>query len=255
MGRVSTWKVAVLGPPNVGKSRLIAALTGAQPEIGDYPYTTRFPSPYMMKFENVRVQLVDTPPLSPEDIETEVVELAKTADAILFVVDLADEDTASVVEILLARLKEKRLELGPENVTPTLEPGRFVKKTLFAANKCELEGTEENFSFLQEYFGEKASWLAVSAVRGDGLEELRRRVFFLLDVIRVYSKIPGKKPDLNDPFSLKKGSTVLDMARAVHKDFVDQFKYARVWRRNALQVQMVNREFVLEDGDIVELRI
>ncbi len=248
-------QVAVIGPPNGGKSSLIAALTGAQPEIGDYPYTTRFPSPYMMKFENVRVQLVDTPPLSPEDVETEVVELAKNADALLFVVDLADENTGSALEMLLDNLREKRLELVPENVTPTPEPGRFIKKALFAANKCELEGAEENLSFLREYFGEKASWVAVSAARGDGLEELRRRIFFLLDVIRVYSKIPGKKPDLNDPFALKKGSTVLDMARAVHKDFVDQFKFARVWRKGALQVQMVNRDFVLEDGDIVELRI
>ncbi len=248
-------QVAVIGPPNSGKSRLIGALTGARPEIGDYPYTTRFPSPYMMRFENVRVQLVDTPPLSPEDIETEVVELAKTADAILLVLDLSDQDSASVLESLVAGLKEKRLELVPENVPLTPEPGRFVKKTIFAANKCDLEGAEENYAFLQEYYGEKASFLAVSAVRGDGLEELRTRLFFLLDVIRVYSKIPGKKPDLNDPFALKKGSTVMDMARAVHKDFVEQFKYARVWRKNALQVQMVNRDFVLEDGDIVELRI
>jgi len=253
--RSGAGQVAVIGPPNSGKSRLIAALTGAQPEIGDYPYTTRFPSPYMMKFENVRVQLIDTPPLSPEDIETEVIELAKTADGILFVLNLADQDTASTLEIILAKLKEKRLELVPELACLSSEPGRFVKKTLFAANKCEVEGAEENFVFLREYFGDKVSCLAVSAARGDGLEELRPRIFFLLDVVRVYSKIPGKKPDLNDPFALKKGSTVIDMARAVHKDFVDKFKFARVWRKNSLQVQMVNRDFVLEDGDIVELRI
>lgn len=248
-------QVAVIGPPNSGKSRLIAALTGAQPEIADYPYTTRFPSPYMMRFENVRVQLVDTPPLSVEDIETEVVELAKAADAILLVLDSSDPDSASTLEALLVKLKEKRLELVPENVSLVSEPGRFLKKTIFAANKCDLEGAEENYVFLRDYFGEKAPFLAVSAVRGDGLEDLRPRLFFLLDVIRVYSKIPGKKPDLNEPFALKKGSTVMDMARAVHKDFVEQFKYARVWRKNALQVQVVNREFVLEDGDIVELRI
>ncbi|MGQ9672374.1 MAG: GTPase [Candidatus Aminicenantales bacterium] len=248
-------QVAVIGPPNSGKSRLIAALTGAQPEVGDYPYTTRFPFPYMMKFENVRVQLVDTPPLSPEDIETDVVELAKAADGILFVLDLSDEDTASILETILAKLKERRLELAPENFSPASESGRFVKKTLFVANKCEIEGAEENFTFLMEYFGEKVPFLAVSAVRGDGLEQLRPRIFSLLDTIRVYSKIPGKKPDLNDPFCLKKGSTVADMARAVHKDFLEQFKFARVWRKSSLQVQMVNRDFVLEDGDIVELRI
>jgi len=248
-------QVAVLGPPNSGKSRLIAALTGAQPEVGDYPYTTHFPSPYMMRFENVRVQLVDTPPLSAEDIETEVVELAKVADALLFVLDLEDQEAASLLEKLLAKLREKRLELVPDEASPSGEAGRFFKKTLFAANKCELEGAGENLAFLREYFGSSVPFLAVSAARGDGLAELRSRIFFLLDVIRVYSKTPGKKPDLNDPFSLKKGSTVMDMARAVHKDFVEHFKYARIWRKNSQQVQIVNRDFVLEDEDIVELRI
>lgn len=248
-------QVAVIGPPNTGKSRLIAALTGAQPEVGDYPYTTRFPSPYMMKFENVQVQLVDTPPLSPEDLEAEVVELARVADALLLVVDLADQNTASILETLLTRFKERRLELVPEEITETPESGRSVKRALVVANKLDLEEAEENFVFVRQYFGEKISLLAVSAQRGDGLEALRPGIYSLLNVIRVYSKIPGKKPDLNAPFVLKKGSSVLEMARAVHKDFVDQFKFARVWRKNSLQVQMVNRDFVLEDGDIVELRI
>ncbi len=248
-------QVIVIGPPNSGKSCLIAALTGAHPEVGDYPYTTRLPAPYMMKFENVKIQLVDTPPLSAEDTETELVELIKTADRVLLVLDLADQETASVLETLLARLKEKRLELAPDNTCIPQEPGRFVKKTLVAANKCDLPQADENIAFLREYFSDKMSFLTVSAAQGAGLEELRKKLFLLLDVIRVYSKIPGKKADLNDPFALKKGSAVMDMARAVHKDFVEKFKYARIWRKNSLQGQMVNRDFVLKEEDIVELRI
>jgi ribosome-interacting GTPase 1 len=248
-------QVIVIGPPNSGKSHLIAALTGAQPEIADYPYTTRLPAPYMMKYENVRVQLMDTPPLSPDDINTELVELAKTADGIMLVIDLADGDAASVLEALVSGLQAKRLELAPENVSLPQGPGRFIKKTLVAGNKGDLPAAEENAAFIREYFADKVSLLVVSAARGDGLDKLRTKIFLLLDVIRVYSKIPGKKADLNDPFVLKKASTVMDMARTVHKDFVEKFRYARIWRKSTLQGQMVNRDFVLEDGDIVELHI
>jgi ribosome-interacting GTPase 1 len=250
-------QVVVIGPPNSGKSKLVAALTGAQPEVGDYPYTTRSPAPYMMKFENLKVQLVDTPPIAPEEVETELAELIKTADGVLLVLDLADQETASIFESILSRLKEKRLELAAENVPEVPEPGRLIKKVLIAANKCDRPQAEENLAFLKEYFGPGFAIFPVSADRGDGLEELRKKIFLLLGVIRAYSKVPGKKADFNDPFALKRGTTVIDLARAVHKDFFEKFKYARIWRKGslALQGQMINRDFVLEDEDVVELHI
>jgi small GTP-binding protein len=255
--KTGSGQVVVIGPPNSGKSSLIAALTGAQPEVGDYPYTTRAPAPYMMKFENIKVQLVDTPPIAPEEVETELAELIKTADGVLLVLNLADEETPSVLETLLKKLKEKRLELTAENVAPASEAGRFGKKTMIAANKCDHPKAAENLAFLEEYFGRSYAFFPVSAQRGDGLEDLRKKIFLLLDVIRAYSKVPSKKADFNDPFSLKRGTTVIDLARAVHKDFFEKFKYARIWRQGSLtlQGQMVNRDFALEDGDIVELHI
>ncbi len=255
--KTGSGQVVVIGPPNSGKSRLIGALTGAQPEVGDYPYTTRAPAPFMMKFENIKIQLVDTPPLAPEEVETEQAELIKTADGVLLVLDLTDQETPSVLENVVLRLKERRVELASENAAQPPEPGRFVKKTLIAANKCEDPQAGENLAFLKEYFGEAYVFFPVSADRGDGVEDLRKKIFLLLDIIRAYSKVPGKKADFNDPFSLKRGTTIIDLARAVHKDFFEKFKYARVWRQGslALQGQMVNRDFVLEDGDIVELHI
>jgi uncharacterized protein len=248
-------QVIVVGPPNSGKSQLIASLTGAQPEIGEYPYTTRFASPYMMRFENIKIQLVDSPPLNPDDIETGLAELIKTADGVLLVLDLADPDSASKLETLLLKLKEKRLELFSQNSALTAESPLFIKKTIVAPNKCDLPQAEENLAVLREFFSDRFSFISVSAARGDGLEELKLRIFGLLDIIRVYSKAPGKKPDLNDPFALKKGSSVNDMARAVHKDFTEKLAYARLWRGRAYNGQMVNRDFNLEDEDIVELHI
>jgi ribosome-interacting GTPase 1 len=250
-------QVVVIGPPNSGKSKLIAALTGAQPEVGDYPYTTRSPAPYMMKFENIKVQLVDTPPIAPEEVETDLAELIKTADGVLIVLDLADQETPSALETLLSRLREKRLELAAENLSQPPEAGLFVKKTLIVANKNDGPQAAENLAFLREYFSQGCVFFPVSADRGDGLENLRKKIFQLLDVIRAYSKVPGKKADFNDPFSLRRGTTVIDLARAVHKDFFEKFKCARVWRKDSLafQGQMINRDFVLEDEDIVELHI
>jgi hypothetical protein len=255
--KTGSGQVVVIGPPNSGKSRLIAALTGAQPEVGDYPYTTRAPAPFMMKFENIKIQLVDTPPLAPEEVETEVAELIKTADGVLLVLDLADQETPSVLENLILRLRDKKVELVMENPAQPPELGRFIKKTLIVANKSDGLQAEENLSFLREYFSQDYAFSPVSADRGDGLEDLRKKIFLLLDIIRAYSKVPGKKADFNDPFSLKRGTTIIDLARAVHKDFYEKFKYARIWRQGSLtlQGQMVNRDFLLEDGDIVELHI
>jgi 50S ribosomal subunit-associated GTPase HflX len=135
-------QVIVLGPPNSGKSLLIKALTGADPEVGDYPFTTHHPAPYMMKFENVRVQLIDLPPITPEIMESWQVELIKVADAALIVVDLAAADAPSALEALIAKLKDKRVEFVREDDVPSEDfagPPPFRKRTFLVANKSDLD--------------------------------------------------------------------------------------------------------------------
>jgi hypothetical protein len=97
--------------------------------------------------------------------------------------------------------------------------------------------------------------IAVSALRANGLEELRRAIFRALDVIRVYTKAPGQKADLRDPVVLKRGSTALDAAESVHKDFGRNLKYAQVWGSGKFAGQRVKRDCVLQDGDVIELHI
>jgi ribosome-interacting GTPase 1 len=248
-------QILVAGPPNSGKSSLVRALTGADVEVAEYPFTTRSPAPFMMPFENVKVQLVDTPPVTGELMETWFPEMVKMADAVILVADLTDPDAAATIEGIVGRLKERRVELlrADTDVPPPYFP--FRKRTVLAANKIDAEGAPRAFEDLGMLLEGPFERLAVSATDGRGLETLRRTVFGLLRVVRVYSKIPGKRPEKDSPFTLRVGSTVLDMAKAVHKDFSEKLQYARVWNAAGLDGLRVNRDYVLADEDVVELHI
>jgi ribosome-interacting GTPase 1 len=251
-------QVILVGPPNAGKSMLIKALTGAEPEVGDYPFTTRAPAPFMMKFENIKIQLVDMPPLTAELFESWQVELIKIADAALVVVDLADADSPALLESLVAWLKEKKvvfMKEGARSAEENAGPPQFRKRTLLVANKTDLDPGGENLAALRVFFESQMTIVPASAATGDGIEDLKRRIFALLRVIRIYSKAPGKKPDHDEPFVARRGSTVIDVARMVHMDFAEKLHYARLWRGQEYTGQMINRDFVLEDQDICEFHI
>ena len=248
-------QIVLIGPPNAGKSMLVKSLSNANPEIADYPFTTRTPYPAMMEYENVQIQLIDTPPITPEYMEVWHYELIKEADGILFLLDLSSQSPVDTIQTILDRLKEKKIELIAEDQAIPYEVPFFYKKTLIVANKKDLPPAEENYDVLKKALESKFSPIPVSAISGDGLEYLKKRIFSLLHVIRVYSKIPGKKADFNDPYTLKKGSSVMTMARTVHKDFAQNLKYARIWSKNKYQGQKVNRNHILEDEDVIELHI
>ncbi|MHC4547793.1 MAG: GTPase [Planctomycetota bacterium] len=247
-------QVVVLGPPNAGKSSLISGLTGTELEVAPYPYTTREPRPAMMPFENTKVQLVDTPPVFQDSMEPWLGSLARTGDAVLIVVDLAAGDLLEACEGMLAQLAGQKLYLGQLPAAQQEVVGAVAQPTLCAANKCDAPGAGDALEIFREVHGKRFAILPVSATTGEGLEELRRRVWALLDLVRAIPKPPGKLPDHDDPILLPRGSTVVDMARAIHGELAENLKRARVWGcADHAEGQWISRDHVVADGEIFEL--
>ncbi len=251
--REGAGQVAVIGPPNAGKSALVSALTHARPEVADYPYTTRAPAPGMMHFENVQVQLVDTPPLTREHLEPELIDLIRRADMVLLVVDLQGDGLGQLQDAagLLGERKIVPRHLRPEEA----ERGAVYPPLLVLVNKCDDRAADGDYEVFCELLAGDWPLLPVSARTGRNLDELRARVYEMLEIMRVYSKPPGKKADLSSPFTLERGSTVEDFAAEVHRDLGRQLKSARVWGTGVHDGQTVSRDHVLHEGDVVELRV
>ncbi len=243
-------QIVVIGLPNTGKSQLVASITNASPNVAEYPFTTQSATPGMMEFENIQIQLIDTPPLAPQSIEWWLRHMLIRADALLIMVDLNNAPLAQM-ENIMAELGKTRISLGKRRTEEEPEVVLYQKKVLIVGNKLDLANASENYTALKNKY--QLPVIAISAKEGAGLEELRRAIYQMLDIIRVYTKAPGLKPDLNDPIILKRGSTLADAAADVHKDFAHKLKYARIWGSGKHDGVMVKRDHILQDGDVIEL--
>jgi len=254
-------QVAVIGLPNAGKSQLVAAVTNATPTVAEYPFTSHTITPGMMEFENIQIQLLDTPPLASGAVPFWMPHTLRRADALLIVVDAADSPLDQLADISL-QLEEMLVAVGPplaeDDPTVDGDPRIVRVKGMILANKADrIDAAELDRikATLAAEWGDGVPVLAISARNGAGLEDLRLAVYRLLDIIRVYTKTPGQKPDMTDPIVLQRGSTLEDAAQQVHKDFRAKMKFARVWGSGKHDGIMIKRDHVLEDGDIIELHM
>ncbi len=247
-------QVILLGLPNSGKSRLLSQMTHASSEVADYPFTTQKPIPGMMRFENLQIQLVDTPPIQLDHIEPGFPNLIRNADGLLLLVDLT-EDPIFQMEILLEELNEMRIKVVGEGPLPFQESGTVSLRALLVGNKCEVRNAMEAYRKFENHFGSTFPILPISAQGGMNLDELKKEIYHILNILRVYTKSPGKEPDLTEPVILKRGSTVEDVALSVHKDFVAKLRYAKVWGSGKFDGQMVKRDYLVNEGDVIELHI
>jgi len=250
-------QVMVVGLPNAGKSQLVSIVTNASPNVADYPFTSHTVTPGMMEFENIQIQLVDTPPLVSGSVPFWLPQMLRSADALLILIDLSASPLDQLVEIGLL-FESMRIKIGPEEIEVEEEVRQTWKKAMVVANKADLVTHEERQAageVLRNEYGGQVPVLTVSAAKGIGLEEMRLKVYEVLDVIRVYTKTPGAKPDFGDPIVLSRGSTLEEAAEDVHKDFRARMKYARIWGSGKHDGVMAKRGHVLQDGDIIELHM
>lgn len=253
--RSGAGQIAIIGPPNSGKSRLLSVLTRARPQVSEFPFETREPVAGMMPYENIQIQLIDTPSISETFYEPYIHEIVKHADATLIVIDLQSALVLEELDAVLRKLEEKKVYLGSYDSPDFSGQSFHLCKCLIVGNKFEDREAEENLSVLKEFYENRFEFIPLSAEKGINLELLKEKCFQLLEIIRVYTKEPGKKPDFSSPFTLKKGSKVEDLASLIHKDFAQKLSYARIWGKGKFDGQRVHRSHILEDGDIVELHI
>lgn len=246
-------QVVVIGPANSGKSSLVTKLTNATPEISEAPYTTWTPTPGMMVVNNVQIQLIDTPPLDRDYVAPLLFDLIRRSDLLLVVVDLTT-DPVQQLEDTIELLVERRIiprhlaDQYPDVIRPTHIP------IVILANKNDDESSDENFEIFKVLCERECTAIPASTATGRNLESLQATIYEKLGLLRVFTKAPGKEPDFNAPFVMKQGETVEELAGKIHKDFLDQLKWARVWGVEVHDGQMVGRDYVLQEGDVIEIQ-
>lgn len=252
-------QIALVGPPNAGKSALHARLTGSHAPVAAYPFTTQFPEPGMLAFEDVHFELVDLPAISPEHPVPWLGSTLQTADGCLLVADLGDPSCVDRMLALHLALREKRVTLTERwdgSAPQDEDPFALRLPTLMLANKADLmDDAKGQAEVFQELTGLRYPVLVISAQTGAGLDEIGPWLFENLRIVRVYTKAPGKPAETERPFTLRRGGTVEDVARLVHKDIAQSLKYARLWSRAGAPGMHVGREHRLVDGDVVELHV
>ena len=257
--------VTLLGAPNSGKSAIVGRFTKASTEPTPFPFATQGPIPGMMLYEDVQVQLVDLPPITAEHFPKGMLGLIKSGDAALLVADLEADSVLDDIEAVIQAIEAGRVKLRDASrggVSGTAgsdgeDEGALttVLPAILLANKADAPGASERLELLRDLYGGRFEPFSLSTTSGEGTGELPGMVFRMLDRIRVYSKEPGKPPDMSSPFTLRRGQNVLDLAAKIHRDFPENLKQARVWGSARFEGQAVEKTYVLADKDVVELQV
>ena len=245
-------QVLIIGLPNPGKSELLNALTGAPTKVGDYPFTTQVPSVGMLPFENILIQLIDTPALNHRDVQTQLFGLLRNADLLLVVLDLSTDPRQDMEEIS-ETLDEWGYSLLEKDQARDEKGARIQKSAILVANKIDMDEAGRRFAQLQAHYGQRFPVVKISCLDGAGLDFLAKETFKALGKVRVYTKSPNGQADFNMPIVMAQGSTVADAAERLHKDWRDKLKYALLWGSAKFDSQRVGRDYSLADGDVVEL--
>jgi ribosome-interacting GTPase 1 len=246
----------IIGGPNAGKSQLLATLTRATPEIAPYPFTTKLPQPGMMAWEDVFVQLIDTPPITSDFLEPYIVGMLRSADLALLMINLNDDSGMEQAKEVLDKLQTTKTRLAAESSLDEEDVGLAFTRTYVLANKIDDPEALERLELFHEICPLPFREFKISANNHSTLEELRNEIYKSLDVIRIYTKDPRKKePDRDKPFTLSRGENLVALAELIHKDYAKNLKFGKVWGSAVHDGTVVKGDYILNDLDVVELHI
>jgi ribosome-interacting GTPase 1 len=242
-------QVILVGAPNSGKSSILQAVTNATPDIGEYPFSTHAMQPGMVQYEDVQIQLVDAPPVTPEFMPTHLLSVLRGAEGALLVADLAVDSLLEDLEAVL-----QAFELRHVTFVGQRSEDRDRVRCRLIANKIDAPGAEARLELLREMAGDRFEILPLSSRDPEAIGRLPRMLFEWLGIVRVYTKAPGKKPELEKPYTVFTGQTVGDICSLIHKDFLQNLRFARMWRGSDKPLTVSKNETV-QDRDILELHI
>jgi ribosome-interacting GTPase 1 len=249
--RSGAGQIVLLGTPNSGKSSILAALTNAKANVADFPFATSAPVPGMVTYEDIQIQLVDMPPITADYSAPGQVGTYRNCDIIAIVIDLS-QDVREQLRICLDFLESRSLLIDSETPAFDNQGNALGKKAFYICTKSDIAkaGALET---LKKSCKRDYEFIEISATTGSGLKELAAKMFKLLGIIRIYAKPPGKPADMNEPFTLPEGSTVMDLATTIHRQLAEKLKSARIWGTGVYDGQNAQRNHVLNDKDIIEL--
>lgn len=245
--------ILLIGSPNAGKSRVLKELTNAEPVVADYPFTTHETMPGMMAWEDVNVQLIDTPPLSAAHLEPYVLNMVRSADAVGLCFNGSSDDAPEETAEVYSELAKRKTQLAAESGFADEDFSIIKVRTVLIVTRADDPGCDIRLELLRELMEIPFPIQKVEFDRAESREALRNCLYDALGLIRIYTKAPGKPADKKDPFTIPKGGTVEDLAAKVHRDLVESLKFAKIWGESARDGQSVGREHILADRDLVEL--
>ncbi|MBS0262276.1 MAG: 50S ribosome-binding GTPase [Planctomycetes bacterium] len=251
--RQGAGQIVILGGPNAGKSRVLGELTSAKAEIAPYPFTTREPQPGMMPWEDVVVQLIDTPPITDSFFEVYLQNMVRSADAVVLCFDGSSDDAPDHTAEVVRQFEQRKTVLSRESGFVEDDLTQVRIKTLLVPTRGDDPGCADRVAYFEEMCPGRFEVLPVEFDHPESTAALRDRIYQMLGVMRVYTKAPGKPADYKSPFTIPIGGTVEDLAEKVHKDLAAKLTHARIWGASAHDGQSVGRDHVLADKDLVEL--
>jgi hypothetical protein len=247
-------QIVVIGPPNTGKSSLVKLITNASPDVANFPHTTHKPTPGMTQYENIQFQLIDTPPLAKDYTEPGLTDLIRRADIVVILLDLS-ADPIQQFEDTLSILHSYRIYSETCKIPEDLRKPPKIKKMFVVVNKMDKPEDKEDLDIFLELSGIKLPCMGISTRTCRNVMTFLEKLYELSGIIRVYTKPPGREADKTAPFVIPVGSTMDDLAGKIHNDFVIKLKYAKAWGKSVRDGQMIHRDYVLQEGDIIEFVI